>query len=205
MVLDRNPSFGRDSQYEMNARSVANMLWQATNGNLSLAPQSYLDSLAYQFSDGAESLLSQLNKVDFSEDCSQEEFQAVVEQLIKVNPEDWPEPEYIESIPSGKLLYEIEPEPFEFSESDWDFSTGNVSDKVELFLKKTIASVYTDGVTSVTDKDGNPPNAQNNYLMAADGNSFSGVFHDSPSGGDVDKHFPFVIRSNKKGTWEIQY
>lgn len=206
MVLDRNPSFGRDEQFEMNARNVANILWQATGGDFSKVPASYLETLSHSYNDGSESFLSQLHKVDFSEGTTEEEFWGVVEELIRVDPENWPEPEFIESIPSGKLLYEIEPEPFDFSEFDWDFaSPADMSDKVELFLKKTIASVYTDGVTAVTDKEGNPPNARNSYLMSADGKSFSGIFHDAPVGEENDKHFPFVISENKKGAWQIQY
>lgn len=205
MVFDRNPGFGKDEQYIMNARNVANMLWQTTKGDLSKVPESYLDSFSHEYSDGCQSLLDQLSKVEFSENATQEEFLEVVEELIKVDPRDWPEPEFIESIPSGKLLYEVEPD-FDFSEFDFDFSSpGDTSDKVELFLKKVIASVYTDGVTSVTDKNGNPPNAQNLYLMSPDGKSFSGIFHDAPAGAEGEKHFPFVIKENKKGMWQIQY
>lgn len=205
MTLDSNPSFGRDDQYRMQAHRAVETLWRATSGDISKVPESYLESLSYEYSDGSSSLLPALNKVEFSEGCTQEEFWEVVDALIKVDPNNWPDLDYIESIPSGKLIYEVEPE-FDFSESDWDFATpGVTSDKVELFLKKVIASVYTDGVTSVTDKEGNPPNARNNYLMSADGKSFSGMFHDAPPEGENDKHFAFVIREKKGGNWEIRY
>lgn len=205
MSLDSNPSFGTDERYRMNAHRAVETLWQATGGDIAKAPVHYLNSLSHKYSDGSVSLLPALGKVEFSEGCSQGEFWEVVDCLIKVNPKEWPDSEFIESIPSGKLLYEIEPE-FDFTESDWDFATpGDKSDKVELFLKKVIASVYTDGVTSVTDKDGNPPNARNNYLMSPDGKTFSGIFHDAPPSGENDKHFAFVIREKKDGNWEIRY
>lgn len=192
----------------MSARNVCNTLWQATQGDTSRIPRSYLDPLSHKYSDGSVSLLQALSKVEFSEGCTQDEFWEVVDALIKVDPKEWPDLDYVESIPSGKLLHEIQPE-FDFSEfeeTDWDFaSPGDTSDKVELFLKKVIASVYTDGVTSVTDKDGNPPNARNNYLMSPDGKTFSGIFHDAPPNEDNDKHFAFVIREKKDGNWEIRY
>lgn len=206
MVFDKNPSFGKDEQYETNALRVAEVLWKSTGGDLTKVPQNYLDTLDYEYSDGTASLLHLLNKVNFDGETTYEEFTEVVEHLIRVDPAEWPFSESILEIQKDKLLYEIEPEVSDFSEFDWDFaSPRDTSDKVEMFLKKVIASVYTDGVTSVTDKDGNPPNARNNYLMSPDGQSFSGVFHDAPKDEENDKHFPFVIREKKNGNWEIRY
>jgi hypothetical protein len=75
---------------------------------------------------------------------------------------------------------------------------------MELFFKKVISSVYMDGVTDVTDTQGNPPNASNNYLMASDGKSFSGIFYDSPPS-EKARQFPFTITENQQGTWQIKY
>jgi hypothetical protein len=79
-----------------------------------------------------------------------------------------------------------------------------LSDKMELFFKKVISSVYMDGVTEVTDLQGNPPNEANNYLMAPDGKSFSGIFYDAPPN-DQAKKYPFKIKETGEGKWQIKY
>lgn len=181
------------------------MLWQVTKGDVSKIPPSYLENLSYQYSDGAISLLNALDKVDFNESTTYEEFSEVVERLMKVDPKDWPFAESIEQIQVSKLLYEVEEEPFEFNEEDFDFADGeDMTKKVTLFLKKVIASVYLDGVTSVTDKDGNPPNEDNNYLLSEDGKSFSGIFYDAPPNENAKK-FPFKISEKANGKWQIKY
>jgi hypothetical protein len=124
------------------------------------------------------------------------------------------------------LDYEIEPD-YDFSEFDFadevtqeevvsegpggvvaeeetQVQADPLSDKMELFFKKIIASVYLDGVTNVTDSQGNPPNQANNYLMADDGKSFSGIFYDSAQGQQA-KQFPFVISEGQTGKWNISY
>lgn len=204
MAIDRNPTFGADVNKERDARTVADLLWKTSGGDFSRVPYNYLEQLGFEYSDGSISILDQLSKVELSYG-SYEEFSEVVDKMVRVNPEEWPDSDSIVSIPAGKLLYEIEPEPFEFSEFDWDFADpADMSNKMELFFKKAISSVYTDGVTSVTDSKGNPPNAQNNYLMAADGKSFSGIFYDAPKG-EKAKNYTFTIKENSKGKWEIRY
>jgi hypothetical protein len=79
-----------------------------------------------------------------------------------------------------------------------------LSSKMELFFKKVISSVYQDGVTEVTDLQGNPPNSSNNYLMSPDGKSFSGIFYDSPPN-ETAKKFPFKITEGANGQWQIKY
>jgi hypothetical protein len=118
-------------------------------------------------------------------------------------------------VPKGRLTYEVEPD-FDFSEFDFaeeevveeditvDQTVDQLSSKMELFFKKVISSVYLDGVTEVTDAQGNPPNSSNNYLMAPDGKSFSGIFHDSPPN-EKTRNFPFVISENQGGAWQIKY
>ena len=206
MVMDRNPYFGKDEKFEANARRVVDMLWETSGGNLSHIPHSYLESLGYEYSDGSISMLNTLDKVSFpSNRVSYEEFSEVVDRLIRVNPTEWPFSESIQEIQAEKLLYEIEEEPFEFSEDDFDFADGgDMSKKIELFLKKVIASVYLDGVTKVTDKDGNPPNEENNYLLSEDGKSFAGIFYDAPPNEDAKK-FPFKISEKSNGKWQIRY
>lgn len=201
---DKNPYLNRDAQLEIDARKAADVLWETTGGDFSSVPDQYLESLRFSYSDGTESRLYELDKVDFSEDTSYEDFTKVVDSLIRVNPEEWPDPEFTEEIQSSKLQYGIEPD-MEFSEDDFNFAEGDdLSDKMELFFKKVIASVYLDGVTSITDREGNPPNAANNYLMAPDGKSFAGIFYDSPPDATAKK-FPFKITEKSDGKWQIRY
>lgn len=203
MTIDSNPSFGGDSKFQSDARRAANILWESTNGNLSSIPYEYLEHLSHRYLDGDVSLLTELGKVTFSEEPSYEEFSEVVEKLIKVKEEEWPSTSSILEVQADKLL--DSPEVFEDFTETFDFSAkGSMSDKVELFLKKVISSVYRDGVTSVTDKNGNPPNAQNKYLASADGSGFEGIFYDKADPAN-EKEFPFVIREKKDGNYEIQY
>lgn len=201
---DKNPYLNSDKKLELDARKAADVLWEATDGDLSGVPSNYLESLKFSYSDGTVSRLHELNKVDFSEGATYEDFSQAVNTLIRVKPEKWPDPEYTETIQPSKLQHSIDPE---FSEEDFDldFAEGDdLSNKMELFLKKVIASVYLDGITSVTDKDGNPPNSSNNYLMAPDGKSFAGIFYDSPPGATAKK-FPFKISEKGEGKWQIRY
>lgn len=175
------------------------MLWEASKGNLQAIPNNYVESLGHEYLDGSVSLLNLLNRVSLT-DKTYEKFTEVVEHLLYTQESDWPAEESILEIQSEKLLYEIETEEFDF-----DFSEpGDLSDKVELFLKKVISSVYLDGVSEVTDKDGNPPNVSNRYLMAPDGKSFSGTFYDKSDKSKVKK-FNFEIKEGSKGDWQIKY
>jgi len=79
-----------------------------------------------------------------------------------------------------------------------------LSDKMELFFKKVISSVYMDGVTEVTDMQGNPPNEANNYLMAPDGKTLSGIFYGSPPN-EHAKKYPFKITETAPDKWSIKY
>jgi hypothetical protein len=201
---EKNPYLSQDAQLEMSARKAADVLWEATGGELSSGPEGYLKSLKFSYSDGTESRLYELNKVDFSEDSTYEDFTKVVSSLVRVNPIEWPNPEFTEEIQSSKLLHNLEPE-LDFSENEFIFAEGeDISDKAELFLKKIISSVYLDGITKVTDRNGNPPNASNNYLLSPDDESFTGIFYDSPPDGSAKK-FPFKISKKPDGKFLIEY
>jgi hypothetical protein len=196
-VIDANPKFGADQSYASTAARVAETLWEACGGDVSTIPQHYLDQLAYTYSDGRQSLLPALDRLSFDEDLTFEEFSESVAELIEgsygVTPDD------ITEIPVGKLL--SQPERMDFSEFDTeDFAEGDMGPKVQSFLKKVISSVYTDGVTRVTDQNGKPPSEENNFLMSEDGTEFSGLFFDAVG----KKKFPFKI-SEKGGKWSILY
>lgn len=232
MTYDRNPKFGRDQSFTEGARRVTDLLWNTTGGDVESYPRSYLENLRYEFSDGKVSMLELIDRVDLGPDATYEDYCEVVENLMSVDPSQWPNPSYVVEIPSDRLQFEVEPE-FDFSEFDFadevveeemvaEGPKGAVaeesvteqpapaqggdalSEKMEMFFKKVIASVYLDGVTEVTDAEGNPPNSSNNYLMSEDGKSFSGIFYDTPPN-EQAKQFPFTITEGQEGKWSIQY
>ena len=219
MVFDRNPKFGKDQSFSEGARRVADLLWDTTGGDVSQFPQSYLENLRYEFSDGNVSMLEVIDRVDLGPDATYEDYCEVVEALLSVDPDQWPDPSSVVEVPSDRLQFEIEPD-LDFSEFDFadeiiaeeavaevpaaPQQSDAMSEKMETFLKKVIASVYLDGVTEVTDAEGNPPTAANNYLLSEDGKNFSGIFYDSPPN-EKAKQFPFTISEKADGVWQIQY
>ena len=198
MAFDRNPKFGKDQSFSEGARRVADLLWENTGGDVSQFPQSYLENLRYEFSDGKVSMLELIDRVD---------------------PSQWPDPQSVVEIQPSHLQFEIQPE-YDFSEFDFaeeiveeevvaerpaPTQQGDaMSEKMEMFFKKVISSVYLDGVTEVTDAEGNPPNSSNNYLLSEDGKTFAGIFYDSPPN-EAAKKFPFQITEKGEGSWQIQY
>lgn len=218
MAYDRNPKFGEDRAFADGAKRVADLLWETTNGDPSSFPKSYLENLRHEYTEGTISMLEVIDRVDLGPDATYEDYCEVVEALLERDPNLWPEnlDDIVEVVP-GHLLYEVESD-FDFSEFDFAdevieeevVETGPqgavdpLSEKMELFFKKVISSVYLDGVTEVTDAQGNPPTAANNYLMAPDGKSFSGIFYDAPPN-DKARQFPFVISESQQGTWQIKY
>jgi hypothetical protein len=227
MAFDRNPKFGKDQSFSEGARRVTDLLWDTTGGDVSAFPKSYLENLRYEFSDGKVSMLELIDRVDLGPNATYEDYCEVVDALLAVNPDQWPNPEAVISVPGGHLQYEIEPD-LDFSEFDFaeeveeqaaveegpkgvvaeesitEEPVSDMSQKMELFFKKVISSVYLDGVTAVTDPQGNPPNAANNYLLSEDGKQFVGVFYDSPPN-EQAKKFPFVISEKGDGNWMIKY
>lgn len=219
MAYDRNPKFGADQSFSEGARRVADMLWEATKGDVTAFPKSYLENLRYEFSSGNVSMLELIDRVDLGPSATYDDYCEVVDALMSVNPDQWPDPDSVLEIPAGHLQYEIEPN-LDFSEFDFadeieeeevvveeqqdPSQTDGMSEKMELFLKKVISSVYLDGVTAVTDTEGNPPNTANNYLLSEDGKQFAGVFYDSPPTQQAKK-FPFVISEKSDGQWQIRY
>jgi hypothetical protein len=219
MAYDRNPKFGTDQSFSEGARRVADMLWEATKGDVTAFPKSYLENLRYEFSSGNVSMLELIDRVDLGPSATYDDYCEVVDALMSVNPDQWPDPDSVLEIPAGHLQFEIEPN-LDFSEFDFadeieeeevvveeqqdPSQTDGMSEKMELFLKKVISSVYLDGVTAVTDMEGNPPNAANNYLLSEDGKQFTGVFYDSPPTQQAKK-FPFAISEKSDGQWQIRY
>lgn len=217
MAYDRNPKFGVDRAFAEGAKRVTDLLWETTNGDPSSFPASYLENLRHEYAEGTVSMLELIDRIDLGPDATYEDYCEVVDALMSKDPSVWPyvSGDIAELIPA-RLDFEVNSSPVDFSEFNFaeevEEETAEVtrsgpdplSEKMELFFKKVISSVYLDGVTDVTDAQGNPPNTSNNYLMAPDGKSFSGIFYDAggPQGG---KRFPFVISENQQGTWQIKY
>jgi hypothetical protein len=202
MVFDRNPKFGADQSFSESAKRVTDLLWETTGGNFSEFPRSYLQTLRHDFADGRISMLELIDRIDLGPEATYDEYCEVVDALLSVDPSQWPDPDSVLQVQADKLEFQIEPEPVEFNE--FEFAEGDLSAKMETFLKKVIASVYLDGVTDITDSEGNPPNEANNYLMADDGKSFSGIFYDAAPG-EKAKQFSFTISEKKDGNWQISY
>lgn len=206
MAYDRNPQFGKDQSFSEGARRVADLLWDTTCGDVSAFPKSYLENLRYEFSDGKVSMLELIDRVDLGPEATYEDYCEVVDALMSVEPGQWPNPDSVLEVPSGHLQHEVEPD-LDFSEFNFVEeapAASGMSEKMELFFKKVISSVYLDGVTAVTDMEGNPPNEANNYLLSEDGKQFTGVFYDSPPN-EKAKSFPFVISEKGDGNWQIKY
>jgi hypothetical protein len=220
MVFDRNPKHGKDQSFSEGARRVADLLWEATGGDVSQIPQSYLENLRHEFSDGRVSMLELIDRVDLGPDATYDDYSEVIELLLYADPARFTNiPATIEIQPSH-LQFEIDDIEFDFSEFNFaeeivaeeeiveqpvpGQAQDPVSAKMELFLKKVISSVYVQGITEVTDTQGNPPNSANNYLLSEDGTFFSGIFYDSPPN-EQARQYPFKI-SNKGGDdWQIEY
>ena len=201
MVMDKNPSFASDVRFAEGARRVTDLLWENTRGDVSAFPRSYLETLRHEYSDGHVSMLELIDRVDLGPTATYEQYCEVVDALLEVNPRDFPVPDTVLNVRTEKLLaVETQDfaEAFDFAEND-----ESMAHKVEKFLRKVIGSVYTDGVTDVSDSDGNPPGESNNYLLSDDGSEFHGVFYDKDSKGKVKK-FPFRIY-DAEGQWQIEY
>lgn len=220
MAYDLNPKFGADQHYSEAAREIADLLWEVTNGDPSAIPHSYLEHFRHEYKDGQVSMMEFIDRVDLGPDATYDDYAEVVELLLKVDPAKFNHGEGIVEIQPEHLLYELDDPEFDYTEFNFAEEViaeetelvtepgqpgpDPLSDKMELFLKKVISSVYRDGVTAVTDMEGNPPNQANSYLLSPDGKSFSGIFYDSPPG-EQAKKFPFQIVEKGPDQWQIKY
>lgn len=180
-----------DSAYLAQYPAMMNLLLEASGGDFARIPSNYLENFNHEYSDGDISFLpavSKLKNTDFAESWQTEE---AIEFLSKVNPQEWPNPEDVESIDYEKL--------FQSEQRDWDFVEDNLgtSEKVEKVLKAVLESVFGKGVSSIRDHSGSFPSPRNNFLQEEDG-TFSGTFK-------YYKHeFVFEIAPTEKG-WLCTY
>jgi hypothetical protein len=198
MAIDRNPRFGEDRAFTEGARRVTDLFWETANFS-----QSYLETLRHEYADGRVSMLELIDRVDLGPDCTYEDYCEVVDALMAVDAEQWPDPASVVSVSADRLPYELE-STTDFTELDTeDFSEGDMGTKMEQFLKKVIGTVYLDGVGRVTDSKGKPPSEENNFLLSEDGKEFSGMFFDKQK--PREKHYPFTITEKSDGQWSIRY
>jgi hypothetical protein len=203
MTYDRNPKFGADAGFQATARKVGDMLWEATRGDVSAIPSSYLENLRHEYAEGKVSMLELMDRVDLGSNATYEDYCEVFDKLLQVEGSQWPDPKSVLYVDPARIATNRNVDFSEFD--DFEFAeTGDLSDKIEKFLQKVIASVYLDGVSSVTDAEGNPPNENNNYLLSEDGSEFSGVFYDN-SDSSNPKQFPFQIQETASNKWSIKY
>ena len=198
MPHDNYTIYNEDQTFLVSARKAADFLYETCNGDFSELPVSYAEQFNYEFSDGDISLLGKLRELKNTSELSYKEWVQVRENLLKQNPNNWSELDAILEINAMHFVEDGEQE-LQFSEEELDFSELE-SGKMEKFLGKVIASVYTSGVTGVTDAFGNKPSAKNNYLYNETNNSFSGKFQDD----NLDFEFS-VFKSGTSGTWAINY
>jgi len=148
------------------------MLWEASKGDPLSIPADYCEHLRHEYVDGDISLVSLLNKFDYTEGLEDFEIEEAIEMLGKVRPEDWPNVEDIEGVSVEDLLH-----VYDENASEFDFVEDNLStaEKVEKVLIEVISSVFGDRVSTIRSEKGYYANPKNNFLQEDDG-TFAGTF-----------------------------
>jgi hypothetical protein len=161
-----------DSAYTAKYLGIARMLWEASEGDPLSIPADYCEHLRHEYVDGDISLVSLLNKFDYTEGLEDFEVEEAIEMLGKVSPEDWPNIQDIEGVSVEDLLH-----VYDENASEFDFVEDNLStaEKVEKVLIEVISSVFGDRVSTVRSEKGYYANPKNNFLQEDDG-TFAGTF-----------------------------
>jgi hypothetical protein len=161
-----------DSAYTAKFLGIARMLWEASEGNPSDIPEDYCEHLKHEYIDGDISLVSLLNKFDYTEGLEDFEIEEAIEALGKVSPEDWPAVEDVQGVSVEELL-----KVYDEDASSVDYVEDNLStaEKVEKVLIEVISSVFGDKVSTIRSEKGYFANPKNNFLQEDDG-TFAGTF-----------------------------
>ena len=148
------------------------MLWEASEGNPSDIPEDYCEHLKHEYIDGDISLVSLLNKFDYTEGLEDFEIEEAIEALGKVSPEDWPAVEDVQGVSVEELL-----KVYDEDASSFDYVEDNLStaEKTEKVLIEVISSVFGDKVSTIRSEKGYFANPKNNFLQEDDG-TFAGTF-----------------------------
>jgi hypothetical protein len=161
-----------DSAYTAKYLGIARMLWEASDGDPSSIPADYCEYLNHEYIDGDISLVSLLNKFDYTEGLEDFEVEEAIEAIGKVCPEDWPNIEDIEGVSVEDLLKVYDEDASEFNFVEDNLST---AEKVEKVLIEVISSVFGDKVSTIRSEKGYFANPKNNFLQEDDG-TFAGTF-----------------------------
>jgi hypothetical protein len=123
-----------------------------------------------------------------------EEIEEAIELLGRINPEDWPNIEDIQSISLEEVL-----RVYDEDASEFDFVEDNLStaEKTEKVLIEVISSVFGDKVSTIRSEKGFFANPKNNFLQEEDG-TFAGTFE---YGGNK---FMFEVYPDENG-WGVTY
>ena len=148
------------------------MLWEASDGDPSSIPADYCEYLNHEYIDGDISLVSLLNKFDYTEGLEDFEVEEAIEAIGKVCPEDWPNIGDIEGVSVEDLLKVYDEDASEFNFVEDNLST---AEKVEKVLIEVISSVFGDKVSTIRSEKGYFANPKNNFLQEDDG-TFAGTF-----------------------------
>jgi hypothetical protein len=184
-----------DAAYQAKYLTVARLLWDSSNGVPGDIPESYCEHLSHEYFDGDISFAPLLSRLEYTEGLESWEVEEAIEILGKVNPDDWPDLEDIESVSVEDLLEddaEVQEEKFEYVEDNL-----GTSEKVERVLIETISAVFGDRVSEVRSEKGYFPNQKNGFLQEDDG-TFAGMFtHDG-------KKYLFEVFPDEQG-WTVTY
>ena len=183
-----------DGAYTQKYVAVAKMLLDASGGDPARIPGHYAEHLRHEYNDGDVSLAYLLPKFESVDALEDYELEEAIEMLGKVNPNDWPYPEDIDTINTEELLHIYDEDA---STSDFTETPGTTSERAELVLRHAIESVFGDTVDKVRSTSGKYPDVDNQYLQQPDG-SFKGSF-------EYDgKKFDFQLEPDELG-WTLQY
>lgn len=132
--------------YENKIKNVLQVIYEASQGDMTQVDKSYLEALDYEYSDGSVCRISEFaENIDTFD--SFDEFWEYVQPLIKGNPEgEWSM-------------------PLSFAEGD-----------DEAMLKEVIGTVYLEGVANVSDKNRKRLSEANNFGFNSEKQRWEGFF-----------------------------
>ena len=183
-----------DKAFQVKYVAMARLLWEASEGCPENIPSDYCRHLSHDYIDGSVSLGHLLNHVENYSEMQPEEIDEAIEILGRVNPNDWPYPEDIESIDIQELLHTYDENATEFNFVEDNLST---ADKVEKVIIEAISSVFGDRVSTIRSEKGYYASPKNSFLQADDG-TFEGTF-------EYDgKKFIFEVYPEENG-WAVTY
>ena len=183
-----------DKAFQVKYIAMARLLWEASEGCPERIPGDYCRHLSHDYIDSSISLGHLINRVENYSELENFEIEEAIEMLGKVNPNDWPFIDEIQSIDIQELLRIYDEDATEFDFVEDNLST---SEKVEKVLIEVISSVFGDRVSTIRSEKGYYGSPKNNFLQEDDG-TFAGTFSYG------DKKFIFEVYPDEQG-WGCTY